>query len=95
MRPGGGKVDRGAGKRRESGTMSRAGYRFIDGEDASKLSLVLMRLDAGNAPTRKELDELRFSSPVARGAAAALVKKAGSSATPDRPHGRKVAGGSR
>lgn len=50
-------------------------YRFIGGKDASKLALVLMRVESGRRPSAKQLDALAFDDPAARKAAGLVVKK--------------------
>lgn len=93
MASSGRKVDRRAGKKALSEHMSRSGYPFVSGEDASKLALVLERVRAGTAPTPEELDALRFENPTARDVAAALVRDAVRPAPEDRPHRRRAAAG--
>lgn len=88
------KVDRRAGKKAVSEHMSRSGYRFVSGEDASKLALVLERVRAGDAPSPQELDALHFASSTARDAAAALVRRVARSGGPEgRPARRRFAAG--
>ncbi len=94
MASSGRKVDRRTGKKAVSEHMSRSSYRFVGGEDASKLALVLERVRAGDVPTLAELDALRFESSTARDAAAALVKRVARSGGPEgRPIRRRVAAG--
>ncbi len=96
MASSGRKVDRRVAKKAVSERMSRSGYRFVGGEDASKLALVLERVRAGEAPTPKELDALDFESSTARDAAASLVRHVARSASlsPEgRPVRRKIAAG--
>jgi hypothetical protein len=49
--------------------------RFIGGKDASKLALVVMRVQSGRVPTAKQLDALAFEDPAARKAAAQVSRQ--------------------
>jgi hypothetical protein len=80
MRKSGRRIDQRAPARAVSRPVSRPTYRFIGGKDASKLALVLMRMQSGRRPTAKQLDALAFDDPAARKAAGTVVKK-----SPKRP----------
>jgi hypothetical protein len=71
------KVDPAPEKRAVSGRLSRPVLKFIGGDDASKLALVIVTVEAGDRPTAKELAGMNFVSSAARAAASALVKRAG------------------
>jgi hypothetical protein len=74
MRASSRRVDQRSSARAVSRVVNRSTYRFIGGKDASKLALVLMRVRSGRRPTAKQLDALSFDDPVARKAAAGIVK---------------------